>query len=79
MRGLIPPCGTATRFMGGAHLRLWQREEKRRALAQLAFHPDLAAVVLHDVFDDGQTQTRAALLARPRLVHPVKPLEDAVE
>ena len=41
--------------MGESCLRLWQREEKRRALAQLAFHPDLAAVVLHDVLDDGQT------------------------
>ena len=60
-------------------LRLRQREEKRRAFAQFAFHPDLAAVALHDVFHNRKAQARAALLARTRLVHAIKPLEHPVE
>jgi len=33
---------------------VWQREEKRRAFARLAFDPYLAAVALDDLLDDGQ-------------------------
>src|SRR5204863_2948854 len=42
-----------------------QRKEEGCPLSQFAFHPDLAAVGLDDMFDDGQPQAGAALLARP--------------
>ena len=54
-----------------------QREEKCRALAGFAFHPDLAAVRLDDVLHNRKAEAGAALLARPRLVHAIKPLECA--
>src|ERR1035438_8462566 len=63
----------------GGICRRRQREEKRRALARLAFRPDFAAVRLHDVFHDGKPQPRAALVARTRLVHAVEPFKHAVE
>src|SRR6185295_17959120 len=55
-----------------------QCEEERGALPDLAFHPDLAVVRLHDVFDDGESKPGAALLARARLVHAIEPFEDAL-
>ena len=42
---------------------LWQREKETGAMSNVAFRPDPAAVALHDVFDDGQSQAGAALLA----------------
>jgi hypothetical protein len=41
-----------------------------------ALHPNLAALRLDDMLDDGEPEAGAALLARPRLVHPVEALEN---
>jgi hypothetical protein len=38
-----------------------------------------SAVRLHNALRDGETQPTAAMTARPRRVHPVKPLEDVRE
>src|SRR5438874_397550 len=50
-------------------------EEEGRPLPQPAFDAHLAAMRLDDMFDDGQPQPRAALLARAGFVHAVKTLE----
>ena len=47
------------------------------ALAHRALQRQGAAVELDDVFDDGQPQAGAAVLAGAALVHPVEPLKDA--
>ncbi len=56
-----------------------QREAEGCAVAQFALGPDASAVRQHNVFDNGQSQPRAARLARTRLVDAVKTLEDALE
>ena len=45
------------------------------ALAEGAFHGDITAMGLGNVFDNGQPQARAAHGAAAGLVHPVEPLE----
>ena len=49
------------------------------AATDLAGRPDSAAVVLNNMLDDGEAKSRAALLARARLVHSVEPLKDSFE
>ena len=47
-----------------------------RALAQLTVDLQLCIMLLHDVFDDGKSQSGAARGFRSALVHPVKSLKD---
>src|SRR3984957_19585454 len=54
-------------------------EVERCALLHFALDPGLAAVSLNDMFDYGQPQPRAALLARAGAVHAVEALEDAAQ
>ena len=56
-----------------------QRETEFRALARRTFHPDTAAVALHDVLHNGQAESRAALLAGACLVHAIKSFKDAFQ
>lgn len=46
-----------------------QGEVKGAALAQTTFCPDLAAVLLHNLFTNSQPQARSTLLARIRYIH----------
>src|SRR6266851_10478843 len=47
------------------------------AAAELAFSLHAPAVCLHEVLDDRQAEPRAAFLARPAGVDPIKPLKNA--
>jgi len=49
-----------------------QREIKRASFFKLALGPDATGVGLHDVFDDGESESRAAEFATARLVNPVE-------
>ena len=60
-----------------AHFRLRQTEPERRAMAQFTGHPRLSAVVENNMLHDGETQSRAAGLARASFVHAVEALEQA--
>lgn len=62
------------------NFRLQERdaEVKVRALAHSAFHADAAVMRLHDVLGDGQAQTGAADVTRPRCIDAVEALEDAL-
>ena len=62
----------------GCGRALFQREGECSAHALFAAHRNALAVCLDDMFDYGQTQTRASLLARAALVDTVEALEDAV-
>src|SRR5579884_4107237 len=64
---------------GSARFCRRYREVERCALARPALHAHLAAVSLYNVLDNRQSQPGATLLARPRLVHPVKAFEDTAE
>ena len=48
----------------------------RGALAPLALGGDPAAMRLHQVLHDGESQAGASFVARPRAIRPVEPLED---
>src|ERR1043166_8312291 len=54
-------------------------EVKGGAVAEFARSPDTTTLSLHEVFDDGQAEAGAALLARAGLVHAIKAREDAFE
>ena len=53
------------------------REMKTRTFAKFAFHPDAPALRFDQVFGDGQTESRAAGLARSRSIDAVKSLKNA--
>src|SRR5580692_5074191 len=54
-----------------------QRQRKPRAAAGSILRAHLAPVQFHEMLDDRQPEPGAAGVAGARLVHPVKPLEDA--
>src|SRR5260370_33698639 len=54
-------------------------EPERRPLPLARIDLDVALVIGGDVADDGQPQSGAPAVAAATLVHPVEPLEDAVE
>ena len=56
-----------------------QAHGEGRAGGQRALHLDRTAVLTHDMFGDGQPQSRAAHVARARLIHDVETFEDAAE
>src|ERR1700738_3110903 len=54
-----------------------QRKGEDSAVPQLALHPDLATMRVHDVLGNGKPQAGTTRLPRARLIHPVEALEDA--
>src|SRR5215467_1019289 len=50
---------------------------KSRAFAEDRFHPNASTVHLHDLFCDGESQTRAALRLGDRAVHLMEVLKDS--
>jgi hypothetical protein len=57
----------------------WQTDRERAAFAEGAFHGDITAMGLGNMFDNGKPQTRAAHCATADLVHAVKPLEQPLQ
>ena len=53
--------------------------DKFRTFADFALYVNGSAVSLDDPFGDGQTESMAALLARPRFVDAVEAVENAVK
>src|SRR5579863_1529966 len=56
-----------------------KREVECGSGAKLAFGPDPAAVRLHDVLDNGQSQPGSPRLARPGLVDAIEALKDPLQ
>ena len=52
-------------------------EKESAAVAEFAFDPDLAAVGLDDVFDDGEAEAGAALVAGAGAIDAIEAFEDA--
>ena len=77
------PCVIRTDRLQGTRLKgcllAWKSKEDGGAFAQFALSANLAAVALDDVLHDRQAQAGSSLVARPRPVHPVKTLKDAVQ
>src|SRR6266404_3593175 len=51
-------------------------KEKGRSFMQNTFHAHLAILGEHQVFDDRQTEARAAQLARPCLINAIESLKE---
>src|SRR5882724_4151495 len=64
---------------GGGAVQIEDRngEIKLRALADLAFHPDAAAVGLDEMLGDGEAEARAANFAGTGSVHTIETFENA--
>ena len=56
-----------------------KEKEECGTLTDLAVDPDLSAVSLDDVFDNGETETGATKLPGTILVHPVEAFENSVD
>src|SRR5579885_113985 len=54
-----------------------QSDNKRGALADLAFHGNRSAVLLHQFLDQGQPNAAAFMGSAPHIRHPMKSLEQA--
>ena len=54
------------------HLLFRQMDGKHTSCPEGAFHGDIAAVGLGDVFDDGKAQAGAAQITAAGLIHPIK-------
>src|SRR5438309_7489575 len=61
----------------GNQLDFRQQEEEGCAVSDGAFHPDGAAVIENNMFNDCQTETCAAAFTRPRFVDAIEALKDA--
>src|SRR5687767_9527237 len=57
--------------------RFGDGEKESAALAEFALYPDFAAVGLDDVFDDGEAEAGAALVAGAGAIDAVETFEDA--
>lgn len=57
----------------------WEVYGKCTPLARGTFHRDIPPMGLDDMFDNGETQSRAAQLSAPPLVDPIEPLEEPGE
>src|SRR5215510_16051897 len=80
MRTFLDGCaGSPSLGRGGAGLHAWQTEKTRGALAHRALHLECAPMPTGDLRGDGETQPRAAGLARPVSLDPVKALEEVWE
>jgi hypothetical protein len=71
-----PPLHRRAAVAGGLGLGARQGEEEAAPPAQLALHPDVAAVQLHELARDRQSQPRAVVRARAGGVHLRELLED---
>lgn len=76
--GLIPRIKSQQRLLEGARA-LSEGKIEGRATARVAGRANYAAVVLNNVFNDGESKPRPALLARAGLVHAIEALEDSFE
>src|SRR6202035_3583760 len=60
------------------HRQPWDQEAEDAAASGRAFHPDLAALQLHQPFREGQAESDAFVAARGRAVDLTELLEEAL-